>query len=89
MTLFAGLVLVLLAGILQGSFILPMTLTRHWKWEHNWAGIDKGLPSSRTSNLEYYEKIESEFPASQPVAHADWKLKPPVTPSMSSTSPAK
>ncbi len=37
MNLIAGLVLVLLAGILQGSFILPMTLTRHWKWEHNWA----------------------------------------------------
>src|SRR5512136_922761 len=37
MNLFAGLVLVLLAGILQGSFVLPMTLTRHWKWEHNWA----------------------------------------------------
>jgi L-rhamnose-H+ transport protein len=37
MSLFAGLMLVLLAGILQGSFVLPMTLTRHWKWEHNWA----------------------------------------------------
>lgn len=28
-------------------------------------------------------------PASQPVVHAAWKLNPPVTPSMSSTSPAK
>src|SRR5688572_8454941 len=28
-------------------------------------------------------------PAIIPVVHADWKLKPPVTPSMSSTSPAK
>ncbi len=37
MTLFAGLLLVLAAGILQGTFILPMTLTRQWKWEHNWA----------------------------------------------------
>jgi L-rhamnose-H+ transport protein len=37
MSLIGGLVLVLLAGILQGSFILPTTLTRHWKWEHNWA----------------------------------------------------
>jgi L-rhamnose-H+ transport protein len=32
-----GLGLVLVAGILQGSFILPMTLTRRWQWEHNWA----------------------------------------------------
>ncbi len=37
MSLFAGLLLVLVAGILQGSFVLPMTLTRQWKWEHNWA----------------------------------------------------
>lgn len=37
MSLLTGLMLVLLAGILQGSFVLPMTLTRHWKWEHNWA----------------------------------------------------
>lgn len=37
MSLFAGLLLVLAAGILQGSFVLPMTLTRQWKWEHNWA----------------------------------------------------
>src|SRR5690606_25597628 len=28
-------------------------------------------------------------PAIQPVVHAAWKLKPPVMPSMSSTSPAK
>jgi L-rhamnose-H+ transport protein len=37
MSLLSGFMLVLAAGILQGSFILPMTLTRHWKWEHNWA----------------------------------------------------
>ena len=37
MSLFAGLLLVLAAGLLQGSFVLPMTLTRQWKWEHNWA----------------------------------------------------
>ena len=37
MSLLAGLLLVLAAGILQGSFVLPMTLTRQWKWEHNWA----------------------------------------------------
>ena len=29
------------------------------------------------------------FPAIQPVAHAAWKLKPPVIPSMSNSSPAK
>ena len=39
MSLFAGLLLVLAAGILQGSFVLPMTLTRQWKWEHNWPGL--------------------------------------------------
>ncbi len=32
-----GLVLVLAAGILQGSFMLPMTLVRGWAWEHGWA----------------------------------------------------
>jgi L-rhamnose-H+ transport protein len=37
MTFVAGLMLVLLAGVFQGSFVLPMTLTRRWKWEHNWA----------------------------------------------------
>ncbi len=39
MSLLAGLVLVFSAGILQGSFVLPMTLTRHWKWEHSWASF--------------------------------------------------
>ena len=32
-----GLGLVLAAGFLQGSFMLPMTLTRRWQWEHGWA----------------------------------------------------
>ncbi len=27
----------LLAGLLQGTFILPMTLVRRWSWEHTWA----------------------------------------------------
>jgi L-rhamnose-H+ transport protein len=36
MTLALGLAVVLLAGILQGTFILPMNHTRDWKWEHNW-----------------------------------------------------
>jgi L-rhamnose-H+ transport protein len=36
MTLALGLAIVLCAGILQGTFILPMNHTRDWKWEHNW-----------------------------------------------------
>jgi L-rhamnose-H+ transport protein len=35
----AGLLLVSLAGLLQGTFILPMTLTRRWQWEHSWAAF--------------------------------------------------
>jgi len=31
-----GILIVLLAAIFQGSFILPMNFTRHWKWAHNW-----------------------------------------------------
>jgi L-rhamnose-H+ transport protein len=37
MTLIAGFLLVLLAGLLQGTFVLPMTLVRKWSWEHTWA----------------------------------------------------
>jgi L-rhamnose-H+ transport protein len=37
MPLAVGFVLVLLAGFLQGTFILPMTLVRKWAWEHTWA----------------------------------------------------
>src|SRR5258708_677066 len=37
MPLFAGFLLVLLAGLLQGTFVLPMTLVRRWSWEHTWA----------------------------------------------------
>jgi L-rhamnose-H+ transport protein len=29
--------LVLIAGFFQGTFILPMTLTKKWEWEHTWA----------------------------------------------------
>jgi len=28
---------VLIAGVLQGSFILPMTIVKRWSWEHTWA----------------------------------------------------
>jgi L-rhamnose-H+ transport protein len=35
--LLAGFLLVLLAGLLQGSFVLPMTMVRQWSWEHTWA----------------------------------------------------
>ena len=37
MALLTGFLLVLLAGVLQGTFVLPMTLVRGWKWEHTWA----------------------------------------------------
>src|SRR3981189_3542449 len=37
MSLLLGFLLVLLAGLLQGTFILPMTLVRKWEWEHTWA----------------------------------------------------
>src|SRR5215468_9955902 len=37
MSLITGFLLVLLAGVLQGTFVLPMTLVRGWKWEHTWA----------------------------------------------------
>jgi L-rhamnose-H+ transport protein len=36
MNLALGLAVVLFAGILQGTFILPMNYTKAWKWEHNW-----------------------------------------------------
>jgi len=31
-----GFALVLLAALLQGTFVLPMTLVRQWSWEHTW-----------------------------------------------------
>ena len=37
MHLLVGFLLVLVAGLLQGTFILPMTLVRQWSWEHTWA----------------------------------------------------
>jgi L-rhamnose-H+ transport protein len=37
MPLLTGFLLVLLAGLLQGSFILPMTLVKRWSWELTWA----------------------------------------------------
>ena len=37
MLLLTGFLLVLLAGLLQGSFVLPMTMVRQWSWEHTWA----------------------------------------------------
>jgi L-rhamnose-H+ transport protein len=32
----AGLIFLLLAGVLQGIFVLPITFTKNWKWEHGW-----------------------------------------------------
>ena len=37
MELFLGLALVLLAALLQGTFVLPMTMVKSWSWEHTWA----------------------------------------------------
>lgn len=31
-----GISLVIVAGIFQGTFILPMTLVKQWKWENSW-----------------------------------------------------
>ncbi len=36
MNLLIGLLIVALAGVLQGSFFLPMTYTRKWQWAHSW-----------------------------------------------------
>ena len=36
MVLLTGFLLVLIAGFFQGTFILPMTLTKKWAWEHTW-----------------------------------------------------
>jgi L-rhamnose-H+ transport protein len=36
MSLLVNLALVLAAGFLQGTFVLPMTLTKGWRWEHTW-----------------------------------------------------
>jgi L-rhamnose-H+ transport protein len=32
-----GFLLVLLAALLQGTFVFPMTMVRQWSWEHTWA----------------------------------------------------
>ena len=37
MSFHVSLGLVLIAGFLQGTFVLPMTLTKGWRWEHTWA----------------------------------------------------
>lgn len=36
MNLLTGLFIVALAGVLQGSFFLPMTYTKKWQWAHSW-----------------------------------------------------
>ncbi len=37
MAIVTGFLFVLIAGFFQGSFVLPMTLTKKWQWEHTWA----------------------------------------------------
>jgi hypothetical protein len=36
MSIIAGLFVVTIAGILQGSFFLPMTYAKKWDWPHKW-----------------------------------------------------
>src|SRR5215831_8490654 len=36
MTVLSGLVIVLFAAALQGTFMLPMNHTHGWQWEHSW-----------------------------------------------------
>jgi len=37
MELLLGFSLVLVASFFQGTFVLPMTMTKRWQWEHTWA----------------------------------------------------
>ena len=32
-----GLLFILIAGLFQGTFYLPMTFTKKWEWEHTWS----------------------------------------------------
>ena len=35
--LMSGLIIVVVASVLQGSFMVPMSYVRKWKWENSWA----------------------------------------------------
>ena len=35
--LLSGLLIVIAASVLQGSFMVPMAYVRKWKWENSWA----------------------------------------------------
>jgi len=37
MAILTGFLFVLIAGFFQGTFVLPMGLTKKWQWEHTWA----------------------------------------------------
>jgi len=39
MNLFLGFFIVFIAGLIQGTFVLPMTLTKKWNWENTWFGF--------------------------------------------------
>jgi L-rhamnose-H+ transport protein len=39
MIMIAGVSLILIAAILQGVFLLPMSQARQWAWEHIWLGF--------------------------------------------------
>jgi len=34
-----GIILILIAGFFQGTFMVPMKYTRDWKWENTWLGF--------------------------------------------------
>lgn len=48
-----------------------------------------GLSPRHDGSILYIYPSAIDFPAINPVVHAAWKLNPPVTASMLSTSPAK
>lgn len=35
----SGIMLILVAGFLQGTFMLPMKYSQRWEWENTWAGF--------------------------------------------------
>ena len=35
----SGIILILVAGFLQGTFMLPIKYARRWEWENTWLGF--------------------------------------------------
>jgi L-rhamnose-H+ transport protein len=38
-SVYGAFLLIILAGLLQGSFVVPMKATKQWEWENNWLGF--------------------------------------------------